>query len=182
MSNASLLTSYAPTYCRRETDEPVAHPRHRALRAVHDFAQRERVTELVDRQRPLLGERVDVADDEQLRRGARERQRQVVLAERVMREQSDHRAGPTAEQQRNERLHHHREQCVGRGLRRMLRRTFDAAERVGQRNENGFEAVERFARPAAHDRRSASERSATRRCPSRRRPRAARRVRRRRTR
>ena len=45
----------------REPHEPLAHPRHRALRAVHDLAERERVAKLVGRQRPLLGERVDVA-------------------------------------------------------------------------------------------------------------------------
>ena len=44
--------------------EPLAHPRHRARRRVHDLVQRDVEAQVVARQRPLRLERVDVRDDE----------------------------------------------------------------------------------------------------------------------
>ena len=104
----------------REALELVAHPRHRSLRAVHDLAQRQRVAELVGRKGPLLAERFDVAHEEPLGRRAVQRQREVVLAEGVVRELADHRARPHAEQQRQQALHQERAD-VAAHLRREIR-------------------------------------------------------------
>ena len=41
----------------REAHEPLAHPRHRSLRAVHDLAQREREAQVGGRQRPVVARR-----------------------------------------------------------------------------------------------------------------------------
>ena len=81
---------------------------------MHDLAQRERVAELVGGERPLLAERLDVAHEEALRRRSVQRERQVVLAERVVRELADHRARPHAEQQRQQALHQEGADVAGR--------------------------------------------------------------------
>ena len=55
----------------RQPHEPLAHPRHRTLRAVHDLAEREREAQVGGLERPVAAERVDVRRDERERGLAR---------------------------------------------------------------------------------------------------------------
>ena len=137
-----------------ELPEALAHPRDRTLRAVHGLAQDERVAQLVGGKRPRLGEVVDVARDEHQRGRGLERERQVVLAERLVRELTDHPPGPHAEQHRQQVLHQEAEERFftgagfGVGRVRNIGAGGGAAERARECFEHGREAVDRRARPS----------------------------------
>ena len=117
---------------------------------MHDFAERKRVAQLVGGQRPLLAEGLDVADEEPLRRRSVQRQRQVVLAERVVRELTDHRSGPHADQQREQALHEERADVAGVGRQRVVGAvgvTGGPLQRTRKRVEHRRDLVERRPSP-----------------------------------
>ena len=147
------------TYSLESRDEPFAHPRHRTLRAVHDLAQREREPQVGERQRPVVGERVDVRRDEHEAGFAR----RAGAAGRTDRARTA-RAVPTSEpavhaEHQRERSREHAGQQVRVERRptacprgRLPTGTRDSdrcrrSERRRERLDHGFEPVERAPRP-----------------------------------
>ena len=128
---------------RREGDQSLPEPRHGTGCCVHGLVERDVEAEVVARQRPLRFERVDVGDDEAEAGCVARREREVVAAERVLGEVSDHRARLHAEQRgRQEPEHvahagnsrHPRERCA-REVRDVDRRVVVVAvlHRIAQR-------------------------------------------------
>ena len=124
----------------REAHEPLAHPRHRARGRVHHLVDGEVEAQVGAGEAPRGLEVVDVARDEAEVGLVGGRQREVVAAERVVREVPDHRAGLESEQHRRQ----HRQQAgdgvgaaelagVDAGLDLLLERL---AEVAGQRLEH----------------------------------------------